>query len=62
MVDGPPGGLIGVGRYIVQEEKKMVLDVPDLTGFKVCLWIDSPCLVEAIRRVLHSEGEVTWLL
>ena len=43
----------------MQEEKKMVLDVPDLTGFKVGLRIDSSRLVEAVRRVLHSEGEVT---
>ena len=27
--------IIVVGRYIVQNEKTMVLDVPDLTGFKV---------------------------
>lgn len=26
-----------VGGYYVQKEKKMVLDVPDLTGFKVTL-------------------------
>lgn len=36
MVNGRLKRLTGVGRYIVQEEKKMVLDVPDLTGFKVC--------------------------
>ena len=58
-VDNSLEVLIGVGRYIVQEEKKMVLDVPDLTGFKVGVRIDSSRLVEAVRCVLHSKGEVT---
>ena len=59
MVDDCSEVLTGIGRYIVQEEKRMVLDVPDLTGFKAGLRIGSSRLVEAVRRVLHAEGEVT---
>ena len=51
-----------VGRYIVQKEKTMVLDVPDLTGFKVDLILPPLCVVKAICCPFNSQGEIISLL
>lgn len=50
-----------VGGYYVQKEKKMVLDVPDLTGFKVALSASLLCVAQALCCVLDSFGEVLFL-
>ena len=54
--------IIVVGRYIVQNEKTMVLDVPDLTGFKVDLILPPLCVVKAICCPFNSQGEIISLL
>ena len=51
-----------VGRYIVQNEKTMVLDVPDLTGFKVDFILPLLCVAKAICCPFNSQGEIISLL